>query len=60
MQELEEEEVMFEKFASDEGFRQDMSDKLRQFGKVPERYYDAVMMRHEFSTLKAKHEQGSS
>ncbi len=58
--ELKEEDEIFARYESDPEYQKEVSEKLRAHGKAPDRYYDGVMMRHEFAVLKAKHAAGSA
>lgn len=54
LREIAEEDVIFADYAADKPLQQATAARLRAQGKHPDRYYDEVMMRNEFDTLKAK------
>lgn len=58
-QEVKEEDEIFAKYASDPDFKADLDSKFRSYGKHPDRYYDAIMMRNEYAVLKHKWEQAN-
>jgi len=54
LKELDEEDEIFTKYATDAAVQARATATLKEHGKHPDRYYDAIMMRNEYDILKAK------